>query len=652
MKAFLLRFTLLLAVAVAPAAVAADLSFSIGAIAGAGFAARDLTLHWGERGMDGEVGEIRIFGRTWRNVRFVCPVFHADLAAISCDRGELQAADKLPLSFTYWAARHRLEAQLFPASGETWRIGASQADNAWEAKVDLANANPARLAGWFPADWPRPTGGRLEGTLSFSSSGLTGDLRLRALAFSDAAGLRAGDKLSGRLLVSAVPRGGEWRWTADVGWREGAVFWRPFYFPSGGQRFVGQGSIGPDGLSVTHGKLELAGVGSARVAGRWHKGALTDFELAAAGLDLDGLYRLILKPWLEKGALANLDVRGSGDLRWRYRDEATRVFDVALRETSLKDRDRRFAIDGVNLRLPWEEGQENEGKLAFGGGHFFDIPFGAIQVLVKMKGWQVALPDLSLPVLDGRLTVNGFQAERRGGMWNWCFGGGVTPISMERLSAVLGWPKMFGSLSGVLPAAIYDGHQVRVDGVLLVRAFDGTAVVKNLSLVEPLGRAPRLYADLDMRGLDLDLLTRTFSFGSITGRVDATVSGLELSNWQPVKFDARVASSPGDYPRQISQRAVQNISSLGGAGAGAAIQRSFLRFLDQFGYSRIGLSCVLRNGVCTMDGVEAAPHGYVIVKGGGIPAITVIGYNHYVGWDELLGRLERVIQGNVKPIVE
>jgi len=652
MKAFLRRLLLVLTAAVAPAAVAADLSFSIEAIVGSGFAARNLTLHWRDAGMDGEAGEISVFGRTWRNVHLVCPIFHADLAAISCDRGELQAGDKLPLNFTYSLAQHRLEARLFPASGETWRIDAHQVGDSWEAKVDLANANPARLAGWFPADWPRPTGGRVDGALSFSASGWKGDLHIRALAFSDAAGLHAGDKLSGRLTVSAVPRGSEWRWFADVGWREGAVFWQPFYFPSGGQRFVGQGSFGPRGVSVTRGQLQVAGVGSASVGGRWRQGEWADFDLAATDLDLDGLYRLILKPWLEKGPLANLDVRGSGDLRWSYHNEATRVFDVALRETSLKDRDRRFALNGVNLRLPWAEGQENEGKLAFSGGHFFDIPFGAIQEPVRMKGWQVELPDLSLPVLDGRLTVNGFHAERHSGVWNWRFGGGVTPISMERLSAVLGWPKMFGSLSGVLPAAIYDGHQVRVEGALLVRAFDGTAVVKDLSLVEPLGRAPRLYADLDMRGLDLDLLTRTFSFGSITGRVDATVKGLELSNWQPVKFDAQVVSSPGDYPRQISQRAVQNISSLGGAGAGAAIQRSFLRFLDQFGYSRIGLSCVLRNGVCTMDGVEAAPHGYVIVKGGGIPAITVIGYNRYVGWDELLGRLERVIQGNVKPIVE
>ena len=140
-------------------------------------------------------------------------------------------------------------------------------------------------------------------------------------------------------------------------------------------------------------------------------------------------------------------------------------------------------------------------------------------------------------------------------------------------------------------------------------------------------------------------------FGNMQGRLDVSVNNLELFNWRPVKFDAKVASSPGDYPRKISQRAVENITSLGGAGGTAAIQRSFLRFFDQFGYERIGLSCRLARGVCEMAGIEDVPQGYLIVKGGGIPALSVIGYNRQVGWDELLTRIQRATQGG-KPIVQ
>jgi hypothetical protein len=138
----------------------------------------------------------------------------------------------------------------------------------------------------------------------------------------------------------------------------------------------------------------------------------------------------------------------------------------------------------------------------------------------------------------------------------------------------------------------------------------------------------------------------------MTGRLDGDVKNMVLSRWQPVQFDASFRSAEGRYPKKISQRAVENISALGGAGAAAAIQRSFLRFFKEFNYSKIGLSCKLRKGICEMDGVEPAKDGYVIVKGSGVPAITVLGYNRNVSWGELLSRIQRVTQGNAKPVIQ
>jgi len=36
----------------------------------------------------------------------------------------------------------------------------------------------------------------------------------------------------------------------------------------------------------------------------------------------------------------------------------------------------------------------------------------------------------------------------------------------------------------------------------------------------------------------------------------------------------------------------------------------------------------------------------------GIPAITVMGYNRAVSWDELITRLKRVTQNNVQAVVK
>ncbi len=198
----------------------------------------------------------------------------------------------------------------------------------------------------------------------------------------------------------------------------------------------------------------------------------------------------------------------------------------------------------------------------------------------------------------------------------------------------------------------YTNGMMTMDGAMGLDIFDGSITVENLALQNPLGLAPRFQADIHMRNLDLGLLTSTFSFGAMTGRLDGDVNRIVLSRWKPVEFDASFRNSPGNYPKKISQRAVENISALGGAGAAAAIQRSFLRFFKEFNYSKIGLSCRLRKGVCQMDGVEPAKDGYVIVKGSGVPAITVLGYNRNVGWDELLSRIQRVTQGNAKPVIQ
>jgi hypothetical protein len=280
------------------------------------------------------------------------------------------------------------------------------------------------------------------------------------------------------------------------------------------------------------------------------------------------------------------------------------------------------------------------------------LPLGAVGTFLDIGADEVRIDDFSIPVLSGLLTLGDLHLRRDKDGIAWRVRGAISPMPLAEMLAHFGLPAMQGTLSGEIPLVRYERSTLTVDSALSIRIFDGTVKVTDLVMDSPLGLAPRMHADLDARNLDLELVTRAFSFGSITGRLDARIADLELSNWKPVRFDARLASSPGEYPRRISQTAVNNISALGGAGAAVAVQRSVLRFFESFGYSRLGLSCRLRDGVCRMGGIADAPQGFVIVEGGGIPAINVLGYNRDVGWDELLTRLRRVIDSNVTPTIQ
>jgi hypothetical protein len=226
-------------------------------------------------------------------------------------------------------------------------------------------------------------------------------------------------------------------------------------------------------------------------------------------------------------------------------------------------------------------------------------------------------------------------------------------LDVAQLAKALEWPAFTGELSGNIPLAHYAANRLDFDGGLGMQVFDGEVTVSSLSMERPFGVAPTLSADVTLDDLDLEALTGVFGFGSITGRLDGSINGLRTVDWQPVAFDAtlRTERKPG-VKQRISQRAVQDLSSVGDASFAGSLQSRLIGLFDDFGYSRIGISCRLIDDVCAMDGLGSAGRGFIIVEGSGIPRLTVVGYNRQVDWPTLVERLGAIGKGDVKPVVE
>jgi hypothetical protein len=529
----------------------------------------------------------------------------------------------------------------------------------WQGSAQLRNVSAKQFAILLPTSMPLPTQGKLDGSLNISgdASGVAvidADIRLDDAGFSDASGLHAAEKLNGTARLSAARKGTVLAWQGDVAWQSGEIFWEPLYL-RGGHQLSASGSLDGAYLKIERAVVGLPETGRIQLTALLDtkQGALVECTARGENLALEKLFSDYIKPFLGKGALAESSLYGHADMDWQYRGGATQSLRLALRDVGIADAEHRFALLGVNSEIDWQADAPGIASIAFAGGALLGMPLGRGQWAIQMRGMEFGVLQGVLPVLDGKLELRNFKLHRKDAAWHWQFAASLSQISMEQFSQAAGWPKMLGTLAGSIPRVSYDGHEINVDGALLFNVFDGTVAATRLKLADPLGRAPRLSGNLNMRELDLDLLTRTFSFGNMQGRIDVDVNNLELQDWQPTRFDVRLTSSAGNYPKKISQKAVQNISALGGAGAAAAIQRSYLRFFENFGYERIGWSCMLRNGVCTMGGLDSDNGGaYAIVKGGGIPAITVMGYNRNVGWNELLTRLKRVLQGNMQAVVK
>lgn len=623
-----------------PVASAASLTLSIADLTATDLSARGIILTLPQDGSaELQIAELRVQRRELHKVQLRCAQFELSTAGMRCSGGTSRQLPDASLEFDYRFA------------SKTWQFSARLRHTSARMLGELLpkQVMPQLTQGWLD--------GRLQGYGDAAGvHGFKADLRLADLGFGDDSGLHAAEKLSGTLKLDAASKAGVWRWQSHIVWQSGELFWQPLYLASAGERRLSaSGTLDGALFNVERAELVLPQIGKVDFDMQWDAGQGRLLTASAQGdnLALKNLFADYARPFFDKGVLSEAVLSGHADVDWHYRDGATQALHLALRDVGVGDKAARYALHGVNTAFDWSPEMQRSVNVAIASGELLGMSLGAAQWTVKMRGFDFEVVQAALPVLDGKLELRDFHLRREGDDWRWQFGAALSRISMETFSQAVGWPKMLGTLAGRIPRVSYDGKEIAAEGALMFDVFDGTVVASKLRLVDPFGRAPRLYGNLNMRELDLDLLTRTFSFGSMLGRIDVDVNDLELQDWQPARFDARIASSAGDYPRKISQKAVQSISSLGGVGAMAAIQNSYLRFFESFGYDRIGWRCVLRNGVCAMGGVDNGNGStYAIIKGGGIPAITVMGYNRAVSWDELITRLKRVTQSNVKPVVK
>ena len=486
-----------------------------------------------------------------------------------------------------------------------------------------------------------------------SPSNFSADVLFNAASFSDESGLHAGENLTGQMKLAAKNISNTWQWNGLISWTKGELFWQPFYFGKAGNLFEVNGTFQSPMLNVENASLMVNEVGKMTGSAQINTQTKTveDIKVIANDVDFAGLYSVFLKPMVEKSVFGNLDVSGKADWQLEIKNLEPRSFELNLRDANIDDKNGKFAFKHMNAHLPWDYDNVKAINLNYKSGYLLKMPLGNTNLNAEINRYSFVSPQLTLPVLDGALNLSDVSAAMIDDNWYWHLRMDLTPVSMSQFSTAMGWPTMQGKISGQVPLVTYAEKQLNMNGAMTFNVFNGTIGVDHLKIDDPLGVVPRLNADLLMRNLDLGELTRTFSFGNIEGRLDGDVKNMVLENWKPAYLDASIQTSNGPQLKKISQRAVENIAALGGGGAAAALQRTFLRFFKEFNYDKIGLSCKLRQGICEMGGVESTATGYIIVKGKGIPSVNVNGFTQRVSLEDLIGRIKRITDSNTKMIV-
>ncbi|MGL1833292.1 hypothetical protein ACKVEX_06750 [Rhodocyclaceae bacterium SMB388] len=607
-----------------------------------------------------DVARVSIGGQVWSGVFLECGRFHLAEGQMRCEQGRMSVPgviERARIELGFDPGRMTGRMRVLTDAGEA--ISATLDSNGRLA-ADLSGLSLARAAAWWPRLAELGLAGRFDGVLEYGpgAAGLTLSGRVSDGAFASADGLQAAEALLLELTFGARPADRGWRWKGRLSWIGGAAYVHPLFVESGMQ-VVANGRLHMDDLIVERVDVNIDGLGSLAASGLFGLNPLRldRAALTLADADLAVLGPRFLAPVVAPARQDSMYFSGRVSAEARIEADELVALDATLDAVLIGLDDPELGFGPLSGSVPWRAHAQTEAQVRVDGGHWKRLSLGAFDLDARLHGRSVELERVAIPLLDGRVLLEDVTLRRE--MTGWIGRGGlvVEPISMAQLTEAVGLPRMSGVLSASLPGLTIAPGELRLDGALAMSVFDGYLLVSRLQLLEPLGVAAHLYADVMARNLDLAQLTDTFAFGSVTGFIDADVSGLELVRWRPVRFEASVRSSPGRYARRISQRAVQNIGALGGAGAVAALQRGFLGLFDTFGYRELGLSCRLEGGVCMMQGLDEVrardpDSGFVIVRGGGVPALNVIGYNRRVDWEELLARLKRAIESNVAPVIE
>jgi hypothetical protein len=675
------RFALLVVTVIAalPAQALDRARLSFEAATGAGWSAKGVAvdLSLGSQRLVVTVREARLPGLgIARGLRIECPRLHTDRGLYRCDDAEIRGAfgpagtQRFRAAFEYASGTGaiRLDAKNLNVAGGATALQAALDDAGWRVGVQASRADLAGAAAlakpWVALPAEFSVAGRADLTVEATGRGATlregrAQVSLADLTVGNADGTIATDRLGLTVGATFATRADGLAFDATLQARTGQGYVDPVFvdfakLPLEAEAHGARASDGtirierfaarqPDAITVSG--TAVLDPSAPSVLKR------ADVDVEAVTFPGAGVY---VVPFLAATDFANATARGTLRGTAAVENGLPSQVDLAFDGIDASDPDGALAFTGLAGRLRWNadpsriavdaNDTDYVSTLAWKTGRLYGVALGEARLTLTAaeRSFRLLEPVL-IPVFDGGLRIERLRMRHIGAADMWLrLDARVEPISMALISKALDLPEFGGTFSGTIPTAALEKGVLTFGGNLEANVFGGKVTIGDLRLEDPLGKFPRVFANIGVDTLDLQQVTGTFSFGEITGKLSGSVDGLELFGWQPVRFDAKFATPGGDRSKhRISQRAVQNISSIGGGGGiGAALQNGVMRFFDTFRYDRLGLSCRLEQDVCAMSGVGSAKNGgYYIVKGSGLPRIDVIGNGDRVAWSRLVQQL-------------
>jgi hypothetical protein len=590
---------------------------------------------------------------TWQNKELICREGKANIYS------KQWLSPAFNFTFRFRENHNQLNIANFSLADANIDADLEEIGNEWHLHLSARNMDRTLIDKLFKIGTLKLKEGKLDFLLKASGrheqiDEISVDAELAKLTLQSVSGQWASENLTLETHVELQPRNGLWHWQNQTKIKDGAVYFEPVYLDAGQQQINLQGQGSYDSIkriaeinSFRYQHSLAADVNGTATIGFDKSPIVEKAAISLLSKDLQTFSTTYLKPFFSQTALEGISLAGELKTDISVVQQSLRTVAASFKKLAITDQAKRIQMMGGAGTVNW--GADNlfttPSELAWQQLILRRLPFGPSRVTFLSQAKNIKLlKNASIPFLGGEFKINqlSWQTKERDEP-DVVFEGKLDNASLSQLSSALSWSPLSGTISSVIPRVEYRNKTLKLDGQLTLQIFDGKVIFSNLASSGLFSSFPKLQGDIEIESLDLAQLTGKFNFGSITGKLSGFVRQLYLENWQPVTFYAWMGTpDDDDSSHRISQKAVNNIASIGGGGASDLISRSFLGIFETFGYDKLGLGCYLHKGVCQLMGVKATKSGYAMITGGGLPRIDVIGYNPRVDWNVLLDRLSRI----------
>lgn len=203
-----------------------------------------------------------------------------------------------------------------------------------------------------------------------------------------------------------------------------------------------------------------------------------------------------------------------------------------------------------------------------------------------------------------------------------------------------------GTMLAEFPSFYINREQLKTEGDVEIDIFEGKVKIDNIGVINPFSKNRTVLTDITFSDINLEKVTDLVPFGRVTGIVNGEVKDLAVSYGQPESFFLFIESEKKKgIPQLFSLKAADDISVIGTGSESALSSSSWLtKFVDNFRYQKIGISCSLKNDIFTLNGTIREKGNEYLVKGSWLFGINVVNKmpRNTIRFKDMLDRLKRI----------